>query len=129
MRLVLFALALGCVVAIAEKQQPLQPINREAFPEEKRCSELFYTTTFRGVTAEQIIFSYQASDGSTKRDMVPRKRAVVRLSEDLTYERTTTEDGVGAIFRLSSAEYSKAHECLPEPSLAMPTSASVSRAQ
>src|SRR5579863_10336866 len=111
MRLVLFALALGCVVAIAEEQQPLQPVNREAFPEEKRCSEFFYTTTFGGATAEQIILSYQASDGSTKRDMVPRKRTVVRLSEGLTYEKITTADGAGALFRLSSAEYAKAHEC------------------
>ena len=129
MRLVLFVLALGCVVAIAEEQQPLQPINREAFPEEKRCSEFFYTTTFGGATAEQIIFSYKASDGGTKRDMVPRKRAAVRLSEELTYEKITTEDGAGAIFRLSNAEYAKAHECLPPPSHGAPVTASASRAR
>jgi hypothetical protein len=112
---ILFALALGCIVATAEEQRPLQPINRAAFPEEKRCSDFFFTTTFGGAVAEQIIFAYQASDGSTKRDTIPRKRAVVQLSETLTYERITTEDGVGALFRVSNAEYAKARECLPEP--------------
>ena len=115
MRLVLFALALGCVVGIAEQQRPLQPINRQAMPDEKRCSDFFFTTTFGGAVAEQIIFAYQASDGSTKRDTIPRKRAVVQLSETLTYEKITTENGEGALFRLSNAEYAKARECLPEP--------------
>jgi hypothetical protein len=129
MRLVLFALALGCVVAIAEEQQPLRPVNREAFPEEKRCSEFFYMTAYGGADSEQVIFSYQVADGTTKRDMVARKRVVVRLSEELTYERTTTEDGAGAVFRLSNAEYTKAHECLPQPSPASPASALTSRAR
>ena len=52
----LLALALGCIVAIAEDQRPFQPINRAAFPEEKRCSDYFLTTTFGGTVAEQIIF-------------------------------------------------------------------------
>ena len=115
LRLALSVLALGCVVVIADEQLPLQAINREAFPDEKRCSEFFYTTTFGGTVAELIIFAYQASDGSTKRDTVPRKRAVVQISESLTWEKTKTDDGAGAIFRLSNAEYTKARECLPEP--------------
>ena len=52
----LLALALGCMVAIAEDQRPFQPINRAASPEEKRCSDYFLTTTFGGTVAEQIIF-------------------------------------------------------------------------
>jgi hypothetical protein len=115
LRLALCVLALGCLVVIAAEQLPLQPINREAFPDEKRCSEFFYTTTFGGSVAEQIVFAYKASDGSTKRDTVPRTRVVVQISESLTWEKTTTPDGAGAIFRLSNAEYTKAHECLPEP--------------
>jgi len=129
MRLVLFALALGCVIAVAEEQQPLKPINREAFTDEKRCSDFFYTTTFGGATAEQIIFACQASDGSTKRDTIPRKRATVQLSENLTYEKIKTDDGPGALFRLSNTEYAKASECLPEPSSHTPASASLNRAQ
>ena len=75
----------------------------------------FFTTTFGGAAAEQIVFAYKASDGSTRRDTIPRKRVVVQLSENLTYEKITTEDGVGALFRLTNAEYAKARECLPEP--------------
>jgi hypothetical protein len=120
MRLAIFALALGCVLVIAEEQQPLRPINREAFGDEKRCSDFFFSTTYGGATAEQLIFAYQGSDGNVKRDTVPRKRAVVEISENSTYERTTTSDGTGAIFRLNNADYTKARECLPEPKSAKP---------
>ena len=115
MRIILSALSLCCLIAIAAEPRPLQPINRQAFPDEKRCSELFFMTTFGGATAEQIIFAYQDSDGSVKRDTIPKKRVVVQISENQTYEKTITEDGAGALFRLSNAEYTKAHECLPEP--------------
>ena len=115
MKKVLFAFVLGCLVAAAAGPRPLQPINRPALPNEKQCSDLFFTTTFGGATAEQIVFAYQDSDGSTRRDSISKKRAVVQISDNLTYEKITTDDGEGALFRLNSAEYGKAHECLPQP--------------
>jgi|HubBroStandDraft_6_1064221.scaffolds.fasta_scaffold678168_2 hypothetical protein len=129
MRIVLCVLALGCAGAIvAGEQQALKPINRAAFPEEKRCSDYFFVNTFGGTVPEQIIFAYQAADGSTKRDSVPMKRAAVRISGDLTYEKVTMDDGLsGAIFRLSNAEYTKASECLPQPGAGGPLSASITR--
>ena len=105
MRLVLFILALSCAVAIAEEQRPLKAINRDAFPEEKRCSEYFFTTTYGGSAAEQVV----------KRDTIPRKRVVVQIADSLAWEKTATDDGPGAIFRLTAAEYDKARGCLPEP--------------
>jgi hypothetical protein len=115
MRLVLFILALSCAVAIAEEQRPLKAINRDAFPEEKRCSEYFFTTTYGGSAAEQVVFAYETPEGSVKRDTIPRKRVVVQIADSLAWEKTATDDGPGAIFRLTAAEYDKARGCLPEP--------------
>jgi hypothetical protein len=116
MRRIFFVLTLGlCAAAIAEEQLPLKPIDRDASSDEKRCSEYFYSTTFGGSVAEQIIFAYQSSDGGTKRTAVARKRTVVHIADNLTYEKTDVDYGDGAVFRLTNAEYTKARECLPQP--------------
>ena len=112
----LFMLALGCAVATAREQLPLQPIDRSTGPDEKKCSEYFFTTTFGGTVPEQIVFAYQPGEGGVKRYTISRKHAIVELGDHLTYERTwTTDEGEGAIFTLNNGEYTKAQACLPQP--------------
>ncbi len=108
---------MGCAILCAAEERPLQPIDRPAFSGEKRCLPFFATTTFGGATAEQIVFTYQLTDGSVKRDTIPKTRTVVRLAEKQTptYENVPVDGQSGALFRLNQTEYEKARGCLPEP--------------
>ena len=115
MKLFFFVVALGFATTGTGDQRPLRPVDREAMSDEKRCSDFFFSTTFGGAVAEQIIFAYETADGTTKRDTTPRKRMVVQISDNMTWERTTSDMGDGSLFRISRAEYTKAQACLPEP--------------
>lgn len=108
---------MSCTIIAAAQERPLQPIDRPVISGEKRCLPFFATTTFNGATAEQIIFAYQASDGSLKRDTIPKTRTLVRLTEKqtTTYEKIDVGGQSGALFRLNQSEYEKARDCLPEP--------------
>jgi hypothetical protein len=106
-------------IAMAE-ERPLQPINRPVILGEVRCPQFFVLTTFNGHAAEQIIFSYKASDGSAVGDAVPKARTLVRINEGQapTYEKTSVDGQSGVLFRLSQAEYENARACLPKPQAA-----------
>jgi hypothetical protein len=100
----------------AAEEQSLRPVNRLVISGETRCLPFFVVTTFGGGAAEQIVFSFRASDGSAKGDTVPRARTIVHVREGQPiYEKTSVDGQDGAIFRLDRASYEKFRACLPEP--------------
>lgn len=113
----LVTLTVICIILAAAAEQPLQPIDRPTMPGEKRCAPFFATTTFGGATTEQIVFAYQTSLGDTKRDTIPKTRALVRVTDVQapTYESIPVDGQNGAVFRLNQVEYEKARDCLPKP--------------
>jgi hypothetical protein len=116
------AFALFASTAMAD-ERPLRPTDRSVTPGETRCLPFFVKTTFGGVTSERIVFSFQVSNGTVKRDAVAKSRTVVQIviNPQPTYEKVVADDGYdGAVFRLSQDEYEKARPCLPEPTKAPP---------
>ncbi|GEM_PF-6809455 len=110
-------LTMTCTKIAAAQQRPLQAIDRPVIPGERRCLPYFAATTFGGATEEQIIFAYQSSDGSVKRDTIPKTRTVVRVADQQSpsYENIVVDGQSGALFRLPQSEYEKARDCLPQP--------------
>ena len=120
MRLVLAFVLASCTLAVAE-ERPLVPVV-VAPTAEKICQPFFTSTTFSGVTAPQISFSYRASNGSVVRDSLPKERVKVFIVEENkpTYEKVLVNDQNGAILRFNQETFKKAAACLPLPTTPEP---------